>query len=219
MSDPVPDPWSTLEVPDSAVRKERRLEQRKQRKLDELYTRNKRFPQQLYNQTLTPAQLETWCASLDQTKFPDLGSIHRWVRIYHTLSTRDIGYHFKQPPETIQGLECVFVFVDVAEHCAAYTQRALRDIGWNRDCTNYEPVVVSNSVEELIETTIEHHRMLIKQALRCVCDTKQWDFPLVESCDVLGSESPTTSTTAKHSKRAKSPTSPRPKKRKKDPSI
>jgi hypothetical protein len=175
------DVWDEFGLQEAEEKEAQRVQKRKERVEEQKQTRgNKKWARDCFNEPLDKSQQADMLAKLNTSSFQHAHQRETWVRLYHTLSTKDIAYQFVKAPEQINPLECIFVFVEVADHCAQYTARALAQLGWREDLTDYDPVVVSNSVEELLEATIEHHRMAIKLALRVTCDAQQQLFPIHE---------------------------------------
>lgn len=64
------------------------------------------------------------------------------------------------------GLVCVFNFIACASFCKSWLKIQLKNIGWQNNMTNYNPIAVSHSPPELLSATIECFKMACKQMIR-----------------------------------------------------
>lgn len=149
-----------------------RKRKRQQRMEQAYFESDKRYAAQEFN---APVDVDRWLPHLDVTGW-DEAKVARWVQAYRYASTADVGVHMVLPSAFDQ-LDIIAVFVDASVLCGQFLERIRTELGWRSPVLGYDPVAVSVSVAELVESTSECRRLLIKLALRVVCQVQNRPFP------------------------------------------
>lgn len=141
-----------------AQREEKREAKRRKEFLDGKY-----FACDFFNEPPSAAQLHQWRQSWKPPAvtphIPLIGSeIHQededWLK-------KQIG--FTAQPRSDDPFAYIEYFATAVHHCQTWLQQKLNELGWSKNETGQDPVLVSYSVSELLFSTWQTYHMAVKQ--------------------------------------------------------
>lgn len=141
----------TFTSPHTKNRKKRKKEQKRLQEIN----RNKQFAKDRFN--VLEEKRDFWIKHVKhlQRDKKDLNHI-----ISHFDSDK-VGYIHNNS----EGLQIIYDVYYATLHCNEVIQKYAEYIGWNRNCTGYDPISVSFSVDEIISSTIECVKLMAKQMI------------------------------------------------------
>jgi len=170
------DMFDKFQDPSKKKKQQEKKEKRKQKDWTEFMERGKLYAKDFYNEPLDDETLNKWSSELHLEQWDDEKKVEHWTQVFKTFTSKDVG--FKHPKKKPKGLEVVFQFVEAGEFCLKFVEEKRIQLGWKQNLTGYNPVTVSASINEMIFASAECYRMMIKQAIRVVCQLKGWTFPV-----------------------------------------
>lgn len=150
----------------------RTLEEKKREKRQKILTKNekdvfeylyqnKRYATECYNEPCTD---EEW-SRLNTLRDPDCHNVVDWSKELteaEQILPRQMGFNVKP----VGGVECIIQFMEAVEFCEKWQTLTLKQLGWLTSPVEYNPIVVSHSTDEVLEATLEWHKMVVKQGQR-----------------------------------------------------
>jgi hypothetical protein len=171
----MPDVFDSFSNPERKKLKEDKQKRKKDEDCREFMELGKLYCRNLFNEKeLSPENVADWSPQMDWDLWTE-ADLSKWATLFHTITTKDVG--FVEPQKKPKGLDCVLHYISAAEFCMAFLDKKQTLLGWKTNVTGYNPVCVSSSSNELVVSTTECYRMMIKQALRLVSQVKGWSLP------------------------------------------
>jgi hypothetical protein len=140
---------------------------KKEKERKENFYRNKITSEEKFNNIPNEEEYKTWkkyvIHSVEREKIEDkLNNIKYKDLNYISCSNNSNTF----TNENNVNLFAIVDFLNAVSHCSLWIENQLKEIGWNRNMTGYNPIAVSHSTNELLFSTIECVKMACKQMLR-----------------------------------------------------
>ena len=130
---------------------------KREKKIQEVISYDKKLASEWFNEAPDRMQLQFWKRYTSQ--IPTLETLQA---LMENASLETIGY---KPLDRIDGIYSVLNFITCADYCTAWLELHMRSIGWKDNMTNYHPIAVCHSTNELLAATLEAYKMSIKQMM------------------------------------------------------
>ena len=148
-----------LTDPVKKKKRKRKREQKVQEKRKKICMSGKEFARDHFNEPPTEEKQEM----VRDFVRPKTLSTPELEKKIQEVDIEDIGY---VKLEHKGGMACVFDFILCAGKCDKWLQQELKIVGWKKNMTNYNPISVSHSANEVQEATVECLKMACKQMIQ-----------------------------------------------------
>ena len=133
----------------------------KRKRIKKEQNKGKLFANDMYNFPLEKTEYDQLQTNYNETNEKSIEFLQDECNIIN------VDYiNFKYKGKTNSGFSAIYKFLACCKYCREWLELKLKDIGWNKNMTSYSPSAVSNSCQELQESTVECYKIACKQMIQ-----------------------------------------------------
>lgn len=170
------DDETTLDILDRFTDPERRLKKAKkqkeikEKKLEQLLNMDKKFAKDYFNEDINKQTYQEWSKHISNNISNNIDELKTKLNELENIIDPN---HILYPPEKKEiphennndELMPILKFIETEYYCMDWLQKKTNELGWKENITGYNPIIVSHSIPELIKSTFECYKMMIKQMI------------------------------------------------------